>query len=276
MAIKTIFAFLDPSRAGLDRAAYAVELAYRFDAHLVGAYVAPSGWGADPAEAYVRGRLAIRRIIERHKAREDELSGAARRMFASLVKRRWIGFEFRIIREVDVGDLPLHLKYTDLVIVSPEELPGLWTAEAMLRTTGVPVLILPERWSAARPVDRIVVAWNASLEARRAISDALPLLALARTVHIVVVDPQNGDLHGEEPGADAATFLARHGVTAVVERLESEGLSVAETLSRFAERTKSDLIVIGAYSHSRTRQIIFGGVTRSMLKTVSTPLLIAK
>src|SRR5258705_12770659 len=124
MAIKTIVAFLEPSRAGFDRANYAVELAYKFGAHLVGAYVAPSGWGVDPAEDYVRGSLAIRRIIERHKAREDDLPNAARRMFALLVERKWIGSEFRIVREADAGDLPLHLKYTDLVIASEHELPG--------------------------------------------------------------------------------------------------------------------------------------------------------
>jgi len=276
MAIKTIVAFLEPSRAGFDRANYAVELAYKFGAHLIGAYVAPSGWGVDPAEAYVRGRLAIRRIIERHKAREDDLSSAARRMFASLVERKWIGFEFRIVREADAGDLPLHLKYSDLVIASEHELPGFWTPEAMLRKTGIPVLILPDRWNATGRMDRIVMAWNASQEARRAISDALPLLSLARIVHIVVVDARSGDPHGEEPGADAATFLARHGVDAVVERLESGSSSVAETLRRFAEQAKADLMVIGAYSHSRTREMIFGGVTRSMLKSVRTPLLIAR
>lgn len=276
MAIKTIVAFLEPSRAGFDRANYAVELAYKFGAHLVGAYVAPSGWGVDPAEAYVRGKLAIRRLIERHKAREEELSGAARRMFASLVDRKWDGFEFRIIREADVGDLPLHLKYSDLVITSEHELPGLWTPEAMLRKAGIPVLVLPDRWSTTGRMDRIIIAWNASQEARLAISDALPLLAVARTVHVVIVDSSSGDLHGEEPGADAATFLARHGVNAVVERLESGSSSIAETLCRFAAQVEADLIVIGAYSHSKTREMIFGGVTRSMLKSIRIPLLIAR
>src|SRR5258708_40171881 len=107
------------------------------------------------------------------------------------------------------------------------------------------------------------MAWKESQKAGRAISDALPLLSLARIVHIVVVDARSGDPHGEKPGADAATFLARHGVDAVVERLESGSSSVAETLRRFAEQAKADLIVICASSPSRTGEMNFGGVTRS-------------
>jgi len=80
-----------------------------------------------------------------------------------------------------------------------------------------------------------------------------PLLSLARIVHIAVVDARSGDPHGEEPGADVATFLARTEWIAIVERLESGSSSVAETLCRFAGQAKADLMVFGAYSHVERR-----------------------
>lgn len=119
------------------------------------------------------------------------------------------------------------------------------------------------------------IAWNASREARRALTDALPLLKAAQSVSVVVVDPQDNPSHGEEPGADIAQHLCRHGVNARVEQLKSNGLAVADVIRNAAMAANHDLIVLGAYSHSRSRELFFGGVTRSLLKDILVPTLIA-
>lgn len=277
MAIKNLAAFVEPSRAGAARARYAVELALRHGAHLIGIFVAPSGWRTDPADSYVRGREAIRRLIDRQKAEENAISSTASRSFHAATGRAEISFEFRIIREVDGDDVKLHSLHADLVIVgSPVPgLPSSWSAETLLLATGVPFLIVPDGRKVGAIAERVLVAWNASREARRAIRDSLSLLTAAQSVSVVVVDAIKNPLYGEEPGADVATYLARHGVQVTVEQIESNGSPVADVISDYAYQNDIDLIVLGAYSHARSREIVFGGVTRSLLKSAIIPVLIA-
>jgi nucleotide-binding universal stress UspA family protein len=120
-----------------------------------------------------------------------------------------------------------------------------------------------------------VVAWNASREARRAIADALPLLVTAKSVTVLLVDPKKNARHGEEPGADIAHYLSRHGARVAVEQVVSNGAPVAGVILDRARQHAADLIVIGAYSHARVAQMVLGGVTRSLLREATLPLLIA-
>jgi nucleotide-binding universal stress UspA family protein len=107
--------------------------------------------------------------------------------------------------------------------------------------------------------------------------ESLEMLADANEVRLVLVDPAEGeDHHGEEPGADAAAYLARHGVKVTVDRLPSSNHAVAEVLRRHAVDTSAELMVMGAYGHSRLRQRTFGGVTKSMLESQSLPILMAR
>jgi nucleotide-binding universal stress UspA family protein len=145
----------------------------------------------------------------------------------------------------------------------------------MLLATGVPFLIVPESWISDGVANRIVFAWNASREARRAISDALPLMKAAQSVTILVIDPKKNASYGEQPGADVAHYLCRHGVIATVEQRLSNGEAIADVIREFAIQDGSDLIVLGAYSHARTREFVFGGVSRSMLRNITVPTLIA-
>ncbi|MCR6732721.1 MAG: universal stress protein [Afipia sp.] len=278
MPLKTIAVFVDPSAAGEARTAYAVKLAFHHGAHLIGIFVVPVGWDGSPSESFVRGQAAIRQLIERHAATEAAATDVANRSFSTVSTREDISFEFRILRHGDANEgATLNALHSDLVIVSGPrsgELPREWSAESLLLATGVPFLLLPERWTGAT-AEHVVVAWNASREARRAIADALPLLVEARSVTILVVDPQKNSRHGEEPGADVALYLSRHGAKVAVERVESNGEPVADVILGFAKRHNNDLIVVGAYSHSRTTEMIFGGVTRRLLRDATIPLLIA-
>ena len=146
---------------------------------------------------------------------------------------------------------------------------------AMFRS-GRPVLVVPEIAKATLSPEHISIAWDGGLEAARAVGYSLGMLAEAKAVHIVMVDPVSGEQgHGAEPGADLATYLARHGVNAIVDRVASSGRPVSDVLTGHATDNDCGMIVMGAYGHSRLRERIFGGVTQSMLARITIPLLMA-
>ncbi|ENN85262.1 hypothetical protein RHSP_54571 [Rhizobium freirei PRF 81] len=119
----------------------------------------------------------------------------------------------------------------------------------------------------------IVVAWNSRMEAARAVQQALPLLKAAEEVHVTMIDPtETASSNGEEPGADVAAYLARHGISVVVDVLSGQGKGVAQMLAQHAVDVQADLLVMGAYGHSRLREFVFGGVTRTMLETAKLPI----
>lgn len=172
-------------------------------------------------------------------------------------------------------------RYADLTLVGPDvlgtEVLRAKVIEGALFSSGKPLLLVPDGARATLAPQRIMVAWDARIEASRAAREALDLLVGASDVRLVLVDPVKGeDGHGAEPGADAAVWLARHGVQVSVERLSSEGHTVADRLRRFATDFNADMLVLGAYGHSRLRQRIFGGVTRSMLDEPPLPLFMAR
>ncbi len=146
------------------------------------------------------------------------------------------------------------------------------TVEAALIGSGRPILAVP-RTHPAFVGRRIVVAWDGSLQAARAANDALPLLRAADAVEIVSVGDAD-DLLTTVPGAEFARHLARHGVVVTVSDLPQDG-SIAGTLRSHAGLVRADLMVMGAYRHSRPRECVFGGVTRSLLMDAPVPLFLA-
>lgn len=123
----------------------------------------------------------------------------------------------------------------------------------------------------------MLLAWNSRAEAAQAAREALEMMTWAEEVHVVLVDPDSSYwVSGGEPGADVAAYLARHGVKVVVEQLASGGRPVEDVLERHALEIDADLIVMGAYGHSRLRERIFGGVTASMVRESRFPVLIAR
>ncbi|MEW9834885.1 universal stress protein [Mesorhizobium marinum] len=172
-------------------------------------------------------------------------------------------------------------RYCDLLFVGPELLSrGVLktkTVEGGLFSSGKPLLLAPEGTSPTLKPKRILIAWDSRIEASNAVSHARDLLAAADDVRIVLVDPLVGeDGQGEEPGADLAAYLARHGVKVTVDRLSSQGRTVDETLRQHAVDTAAELMVMGAYGHSRLRERIFGGVTQSVIDDTPLPILMAR
>ena len=150
--------------------------------------------------------------------------------------------------------------------------------DAALFHTTAPVIVTPSgaATGSAAVGRRILLAWNGSVEAMRALRSALPLMKEARTVEAVMVDPGERPSGYADPGAALGAMLSRHGVEAEISLLPRTGPSVAETLRRRAEDTGADLIVMGAYGHSRFRERMLGGATRDMLATTDRPILFAR
>ena len=173
-------------------------------------------------------------------------------------------------------------RYSDLAIAARPygQGPGYMqvsTLEASLFGTGVPILVIPPTSKAnyAAPFERVVVAWNESNEAFAAIRKAVPILAAADRVDVVLVDPPSHSPERSDPGGAICLFLARHGVRAEVSILSRTLPRVSEVIARFAKDRSADLIVMGAYGHSRMREAILGGATRDMLEGAELPLFIA-
>ena len=134
-------------------------------------------------------------------------------------------------------------------------------------TSGRPVLAVPYAGNFPAVGERVLIAWNASREAARAVNDALPLLAQAQNVTVLAVNSRSGiGGHGDVPAADIALHLARHGVKAEAAPTSSGDISDSQALLSYAADISADLIVAGAYGHSRVREIVFGGVTGSVAK----------
>jgi nucleotide-binding universal stress UspA family protein len=145
--------------------------------------------------------------------------------------------------------------------------------EHMLFESGRPLIVVPpgrDVFSSAR----VIVAWDGSAKAARAMNDALPFLRAAEQVEVVTVSGEK-DMSTSLPGAEVAPHLVRHGVNVSVVELEVENGDVAETLRRRAILSRADMIVMGAFVHSRLRQMVLGGVTQSLLKSCPVPLLLS-
>lgn len=140
-----------------------------------------------------------------------------------------------------------------------------------------PMLLLPGQDKSSAPVRKVLLAWNSRSEAAHAAREALDLMRHADEVHLTMVDPDASYFaNGGEPGADMAAFLTRHEVNVVIDQLPSGGRPVEDILRSHALEIGADLIVMGAYGHSRIRERVFGGVTQALLEETPVPLLIAR
>ena len=281
---QAIAVFLDASPSGQKRAAYAATLAKRWGANIVGVQVvAPP----EPMPGYMynaRGRDAGRHVIEYEQRLVADARAATQvvgERFQALCARMQISGEFQRIGPGQADqEAILHGFQSDLIVVGhpePHGLPEHMAPEKILLETGGPLLIIPNNWEGETIGQQIVIGWNATRAARHAVADALAFLGGARSVTVLLFDPVEHWGHGREPGADVALYLTRHGSPPVaVEKMRRRGVPVAEALLGYLEKRAVDLLVLGAYSHARVRELILGGVTRTLLARVPVPLLISR
>jgi nucleotide-binding universal stress UspA family protein len=276
MTYKTILVHLDHRPRAAVRLELAFRLAERFDSHVT-ALFAP-GAARLPSYAYAEGGPALREVIEQRQA---EIAQSARQKFQELAGRNGAGrAEWRVSqRDPDVA-MRVSARYADLVIAGqPEagdegELRGL--GEELALSAGRPVLFVPYAGTVTDVGKRVLIAWDAGREAARAVTDALPFLQRAQSVEVTAFDPERlSRRHGEEPGADIGLYLARHGVKVSVARQTGAGFEVGSQILSRAADTSADLIVMGAFGHSRVRELVLGGATRTLLEAMTVPVLMS-
>ena len=280
MTYADIFLHLDNSDGAEKRVDYALALAKDQNAHLTGyaisATPAAMSYGIAPVplemvtmqQEIARGEAEL--AIKNFEKRADQSEQPSETLTMTGV----IGLAIR--------ELAMDTRHADLMITG-QPLPetGGYSIhrqliEEMLFSAGRPVLVVPYIGANAVPPKNVLVAWDGSREVTQAVHDALPLLRKADRVTIMVVDPdKRPDRHGEEPGANIGRHLARHGLDVTVAQEVSAGLHIGEFLiSRIADGGH-DLLVMGGYSHSRLREMILGGVTRTLLDSMTVPVFLS-
>src|SRR5258708_22813759 len=225
MALKNIEVFVDATPEGQKRADYAATLSHQCGAHLAGIHVVSAGRTEHRSDYYVVG-TAIRASRASEKAADDAVTAIVRRRFEEISAKRDLSAEFRVIRRSGPDeDLTLNSLHSDLVVIGQrelQELKGYASPEKLLLSSGAPILIIPSGWKSESIGNKILVGWNASREARRAVADARPFLVAAGSVTILVVDSnERPGRHGEAPRADIAVYLARHVVHLDLAQLSS-------------------------------------------------------
>jgi nucleotide-binding universal stress UspA family protein len=166
-----------------------------------------------------------------------------------------------------------YARVRDLTIVPVPESRDQWYAEAIIFGSGRPTLVVSETSSSKRmDPNRVLVAWDFSRAAARAVADAIPILEKAREVRIVTVSREKV-LPSTRSPSEVAKNLARHGIDVIIEEVEAAGRPIGEILATQAAACNADLLVMGAYGHSRFREFVLGGATRSILARPPIPVM---
>lgn len=280
MGIRTILVPLDNGRRTRSRVAVAAALALQHDAHLIG--LASSGWVPLPPD--VSGTLGLAAYQEVASRELHELAQACVRDFQQQVERLGVNsHEERIEVGYPADVMPRAARYCDLTVVTQDDpdaaraMQSPHAPQEVLLQSGRPLLVLPYVGECAvAPATRVLVGWDGSREAARAMHDALPLLKKATRVEVAVFEtPEDADIaHGQLPGADIGLWLARHGVNVEVKYLPTR-VAAGEALLSHAADIGADLIVAGGYGHSRWHETLLGGVTRTLLGSSPVPVLLS-
>lgn len=255
---------------------FAVSIAEAFGAHILGvafAYepiIPGSVMGGIPPE-----------FIESQRAESEKNAGAAIARFEQAAKLAGVSFETRMMSASISGasdELARMGRRFDLVVVGQAErdkpMPEEIVDEGVLFEAGRPVVFVPFIQRESLKLNRVMVCWDGSRAATRAVGDAMPFLEKAKQIEIVIVGakPPKSD---EVPGADLGQHLARHGIKVDVKRITSPEIDVASTVLSYAADSSADLIVMGGYGHSRLREFVLGGVTRAILESMTVPVLMS-
>lgn len=289
MSYKSILVHIDDSKRNAARLDFAIDMANAHKAHLTGIYVLR----APTAVLYAEGGMPVE-FYEKEAAATQDLANTAKAAFEKRLAKEGLSSEWRQGQGDHAEIVVTNARYADITIMGQTDLddtssstpPDL--AELVALSSGRPILTVPFAGDFKFGKPHIMVAWNGSREATRAIHDTLPLLQSAKKVTVLVVSQkQEADGHGEQPGADIALYLARHGIKAeahhvVAPRNSSAGHRFAlpkvdvgdEVLSRAADFS-ADMIVMGAYGHSRLRELVLGGVTHHVFRHMTVPVVVS-
>jgi len=255
---------------------YAISIARTFGAH-----AAALAFSYEPViPATIMGGIPAS-LIEQQRADNDKAASDAVGKFEAAARLEGISFQSRAMSASVPGAADMFgamARRFDICVIAqadsnrlaPEEV----IVEGALFASGRPVIVVPYIQKSGIKLDRIMVAWDASRNAARAVADALPLLARAKAVDVVIVASERPK-SDEIAGADIGQHLARHELKVDVKRIVATDTDVANTLLSHAADTGADFMVMGGYGHSRLREFVLGGVTRGILQSMTVPTLMS-
>jgi len=277
MGYQTILVHCDAGKKVACHLDVAADLAGRFGSVFVGLHAQP------PFEtpAFSEASFSMGPIYKAYEDQQKADLAASRTAFDKALKGKHLPIEWRVVDDYPEEALTIAARYADLLVVgqsapdndtaTPASLP-----ESVALATGRPVLVVPHIGAGNSLGKKVMLCWNASRESARAASDALPFLKAAEEVVILIVDPESSTSgHGAEPGADVATWLSRHGVKVTVQRDVASDSDIGNLILSRAADLGIDLIVMGAYGHSRMRELVMGGVSRTLLASMTVPVLMS-
>ena len=255
---------------------YAISIAEMFAAHAAAVafnydpIVPPTLMGGIPAS-----------FVEEQRADNEKAARDAVDKFEAAAKRAGISFDARTIGASLAGSADTFgamARRFDLSVIAqgePEKFaPEEIIIEGALFGSGRPVIVVPYIQKSGMKLDRVVVAWDGSRNAARAIGDAMPLFRKAKAVEVVIVASERPK-SDEVAGADIGHHLARHGLKVEVKRIVATETDVADTLLSHVADTAADFMVMGGYGHSRLREFVLGGATRGILSSMTIPVLMS-
>jgi nucleotide-binding universal stress UspA family protein len=274
--IKDLLVNLSEGEVGDVAGPYAISIAEMFGAH-----AAAVAFSYEPViPATIMGGIPAS-LIEQQRADNEKAARDAVSKFEAAAKREAISFESRILSASIPGAADMFgamARRFDLAVVAQSQADRLAPEEVIVEGalfgSGRPVVVVPYIQKAAVKLDRIIVAWDASRNAARAVADALPLLVKAKAIDVVIVASERPK-SDEIAGADIGQHLARYGLRVEVKRIVATDTDVADTLLSHAADTAADFMVMGGYGHSRLREFVLGGVTRGILSSMTIPVLMS-
>lgn len=286
MGLKDLLVYVDRTEESLARLQLAVDLASRHGSRLTALYARE--WSDEQLEERKAAEMglisvkAIDRLDRRIEASIDRAAEEVRSVLDTLGRKHGLTTEWRCVAGPASGRLPQYARYADLCVVghnasADNELDDYSLSEKLLFVTGRPVLFVPP----VKPFEtlgrQIVVAWNSSRAAARAVNDAMPLIECAERTTVIAVNPADFiDRHGALPADQIVEHLRRHGASTKLVRLEHiPAGSIADALQAEARDLGADLLVAGAFGHPRLWEKLLGGVTRDLLDRMILPILMS-
>lgn len=278
MSYQSILVHVDDGERVVVRLGAAARLARSLDAELVGVYSVPTASLTPSVSAVLPDRMVEQRLQEM-----GEAQNAAEALFRAAAARARVGaVEWRAPAGDAIPMLIEHARCTDLVIIGqrdPDDDQASFAgdvANALVLQSGRPLLSIPYAVAPAAIGKTVLVTWNGSRESARAVADAMPLLARAEKVFLLSVATKSDETVAEEQsGQRVLAWLRRHGIEAIPRHYHIGGMDIGELILSQAADLSADLIVMGAYTHSRLQEIVLGGVTRQLLDSMTVPVLMS-
>ncbi len=279
MSYKTILVHVDDSINLTARVELACRIALQEDAHLVGA--ATTGVSqfiyqsavVDMSGDYITGYIESLR----------QRAAVGLKIFETITRRVGVSsVEQRLVDDENAGGISVQARYCDLVVLGqtdpaePTAVVGSDFPEFVVMHSGCPALIVPYAGKFEDFGEKVLIAWDGSIQAKRAVHDAIPLLQRAALVEIAVFNAsERPDRHGAQPGTDVALYLARHGIEVTVRERNVPHAEIGTALLSHVADIGAGMLVMGCFGHSRLREILLDGVSRTILSSMTVPVFMS-